>query len=246
MTLEIEKIKIDDVKENIEKLNEEFKSMSTQDILDWSFNTYGENIVLASSLGLEDQVLTDISVKLFPKARIFVLDTGRLHQKTYDVLEDSMEKYNNKYDILFPKFEDVQALEEEHGPNPFYKSLELRHRCCGIRKLEPLHRVLDCYDAWITGLRRDQSITRTGVKKIEWDEINNIVKLNPLLDWTDKEVENYIYENNVPYNKLFDEGFTSIGCAPCTRATKVGEHPRAGRWWWENPEKRECGLHEKY
>jgi phosphoadenosine phosphosulfate reductase len=157
-----------------------------------------------------------------------------------------MEKYKIKYEILFPKFEDVQALEEEYGPNPFYKSLELRHRCCGIRKVEPLQRVLSCYDAWITGLRQAQSITRTDVKKIEWDDVNNIIKFNPLLDWTDEEIGDYIYENDVPYNKLFDEGFTSIGCAPCTRATKVGEHPRAGRWWWENPEKRECGLHEKH
>ncbi len=246
MTLDIENIRIDNVKENIEKLNEEFKVMSSKDILNWAFKTFGERIVLASSLGLEDQVLTDLSVKLFSKVRVFVLDTGRLHQKTYDVLEESMEKYHIKYEILFPKLEDVQALEEEHGPNPFYKSLELRHRCCRIRKVEPLRRVLSRYDAWITGLRRAQSVTRTEVKKLEWDDVNNIIKLNPLSDWTDKEVEDYIYENDTPYNKLFDEGFTSIGCAPCTRPTKVGEHPRAGRWWWENPEKRECGLHESH
>lgn len=243
MTFDINNIRIDDVKANIEKLNEEFKKISTKDILDWAFKTFGEKIVLASSLGLEDQILTDLSVKLYPGVRIFVLDTGRLHQKTYDVLEESMEKYKIKYEVLFPKFEDVQALGEEHGPNPFYKSLELRQRCCGIRKIEPLKRTLRCYEAWITGLRRAQSITRVEIKKIEWDDINNIIKLNPISDWTDKEIEGYIYENNIPYNKLFDEGFTSIGCAPCTRATEVGEHPRAGRWWWENPDKRECGLH---
>ena len=242
--LEIE-IEIGNVKEHIDVLNEEFKDKSPEEVLKWAFNLFGEKIVLASSLGLEDQVLTDMSVKIYPKAHIFFLDTGRINQETYNVLEETMDKYKIKYKIYFPKAGEIEKLQGEFGPNPFYKSIELRHQCCHIRKIEPLQRALKGYEAWITGLRREQNVTRVHTEIFEWDEINNLIKINPLVNWCVIDVTEHIAENNVPYNKLFDQGYTSVGCAPCTRPIKLGQDRRAGRWWWEAPEKRECGLHQK-
>ncbi|MHA2006239.1 MAG: phosphoadenylyl-sulfate reductase [Promethearchaeota archaeon] len=245
MVLQIENMKIEDIKEHLDELNEEFEDKGPEEILKWTFKTFGEKVVLASSLGLEDQVLTDMSVKIFPKVRIFFLDTGRLNQETYDVLAENIEKYKIKYDIFFPKAEEIEKFQGDFGPNAFYQSLELRHQCCHIRKIEPLQRALKGNYAWITGLRRQQSVTRINARIIEWDEINNLIKINPLIDWCVLDVTDYMSKNEVPYNKLFDKGYTSIGCAPCTRPIKLGEDRRAGRWWWETPDKRECGLHQK-
>lgn len=235
-----------DLKNNLDYYNQEFKDKSAKNLLSWALNTFKEKITLASSLGLEDQVLTEILVKINSDINIFFLDTGRIHQETYDLLEESMEQYNIKFNIYFPDTRAIETFEKENGPNPFYKSLELRKECCQIRKIEPLNRALKNQDAWITGLRRDQSITRANIKKIEWDEINNLIKINPLIDWSEKDVLNYILEHQIPYNKLFDKGYTSIGCSPCSRIIKLGQDKRAGRWWWESPEKRECGLHQKH
>ncbi len=246
MTTETVKIDINNIKERLDELNREFESKDAMDLLKWSFETFGDKLILASSLGLEDQILTDMAVKINPNANIFFLDTGRIHQETYDLLEESMAKYNIKYKIYFPKAEDMEKFERENGPNAFYKSIDLRHQCCQIRKIEPLTRALQDFNAWVTGLRRQQSVTRTEIKKIEYDEMNNLIKINPLSEWCVIDVTEYIKENNVPYNKLFDKGFTSVGCAPCTRPIKLGEDRRAGRWWWETPEKRECGLHQKH
>ncbi|MFW9969810.1 MAG: phosphoadenylyl-sulfate reductase [Candidatus Odinarchaeota archaeon] len=246
MVVNIFNLNIEKIQSNLDDINKIFKGKNAEEILKWAYEIFGEGVILASSLGLEDQVLTDMASKIFPRFHVFVVDTGRLHQETYDVLEETKEKYKISYKIFFPRFEDVETLVREHGVNAFYKSLELRHRCCGIRKVEPLKRALKGYKAWITGLRKAQSVTRTEMQIIEWDEMNNLIKINPLIEWTDKQVKEYIYRFDVPYNKLFDKGYTSIGCAPCTRPTKVGEHPRSGRWWWEAPEKRECGLHEKH
>lgn len=245
MSLGIKSLKVEGIKENLDELNKELEDKRPGQILEWAFNTFGEKVVLASSLGLEDQVLTDMSVKIFPKVHIFFLDTGRLNQETYDVLAESMEKFKIKYKIYFPKAEEIEKFLGDFGPNAFYQSLELRHRCCYIRKIEPLQRALKDYSAWITGLRRQQSVTRTNARIIEWDEINNLVKINPLIDWCVLDVTEYLSNNNIPYNKLFDRGYTSVGCAPCTRSIKLGEDRRAGRWWWETPENRECGLHQK-
>jgi phosphoadenosine phosphosulfate reductase len=235
-----------DIKKNLDYYNQEFKDKSATDLLSWSLNTFKEKITLASSLGLEDQVLTEISVRINPDIKIFFLDTGRIHQETYDLLEESIEMYNIKYNIYFPDTKAIEEFERENGPNPFFKSLELRKKCCQIRKIEPLNRALKNNEAWITGLRREQSVTRANINKIEWDEINNLIKINPLMDWTEGDVLNYILDNQIPYNKLFDQGYTSVGCAPCTRIIKLGQDKRAGRWWWESPEKRECGLHQKH
>ncbi|MBU4436638.1 MAG: phosphoadenylyl-sulfate reductase, partial [Candidatus Altiarchaeota archaeon] len=185
----------------------------------------------------------DILVKIKPDATIFTLDTGRLNEETYDVMERVRKKYNINIKSYSPDTEEVEKLEREDGFYSFRDSIDARRQCCNIRKVQLLKRAMSGLDAWITGLRREQAVTRTELKKIEYDEGNNIVKLNPIADWTQEEVWNYIKENDVPYNALHDKGFLSIGCSPCTRAIKEGEDVRAGRWWWENPEQKECGLH---
>ena len=225
---------------------EEFEQKSAEAVLRWALETYHPRIALASSFGAEDVVLIDMMVKLNPAARIFTLDTGRLNQETYDVMDRVREKYGIKLEVMFPKADAVEGMVRAKGMNLFYDSIENRKECCGIRKVEPLNRALRDLDAWITGLRRQQSVTRTAVGKIEVDEAHNkMVKINPLADWTQEQVWDYIKKNGVPYNKLHDIGYPSIGCAPCTRAIKPGEDERAGRWWWENPESKECGLHVK-
>ncbi|WP_121628424.1 phosphoadenylyl-sulfate reductase [Poseidonibacter antarcticus] len=232
-------------KELVEKLNLELKDKSTNEILEYFLKNYKNTSALSSSLAAEDQVLTDIILKKDKDARIFTLDTGRLHPETYDVMDATNLKYNIKLDVYFPNVDDVQNLYKTQGVNGQYESIEKRKTCCGIRKIEPLKRALKGLDIWFTGLRAAQSVTRTQMKLIEWDEGFNIIKVNALIDWNEDDVWSYIKENNVPYNKLHDQGFPSIGCAPCTRAVQDGEDIRAGRWWWENPEHKECGLHRK-
>lgn len=200
-------------------------------------------VVFANSLGAEDMVLTDLLAKSFPEVSIFSLDTGRLPAETYDLMQKTEEAYGIKLKMYYP---DTAALEEfirEEGINPFYRSVDLRKSCCGIRKVQPLKRALADQGAWITGLRRSQSVTRTELAEIEHDEVFGLYKANPLADWEESEVWDYIKALNVPYNALHDQNYPSLGCAPCTRAITPGEDVRAGRWWWENPELKECGLH---
>jgi phosphoadenosine phosphosulfate reductase len=205
---------------------------------------YGDRVALACSFGLEDVVLVDLLCRAVQQPRVFVIDTGRLHEATYEVMDGVRERYGLELEVYSPQREQVEQILSKQGPYSFRKSLEARHECCGVRKVEPLERALSGLEAWITGLRREQSMTRTAVETIELDEAHNgIVKINPLADWTGDQVWEYIRENRVPYNRLHDEGFPSIGCEPCTRAVAPGEHPRAGRWWWESPEQKECGLH---
>jgi len=182
-------------------------------------------------------------LSIHPTARIFILDTGRFHEETYDLIDATLKQYGVHYEFLFPETADIEELESVHGPNCFYESIDERKYCCFVRKVKPLRRVLSTLDVWITGLRKDQAVTRKTIEKIEWDEDNGLLKLNPLADWSEEQVWNYIHENHIPYNKLHDQGYPSIGCAPCTRAVKPGEDLRAGRWWWETPEQKECGLH---
>ena len=223
---------------------QEFETKGAEEVLRWALQTYHPRIALASSFGAEDVVLIDMMVKINPNARIFTLDTGRLNQETYDVMDRIREKYRIKIEVMFPKSDAVEQMVRAKGMNLFYDSIENRKECCGVRKVEPLNRALRDLDAWITGLRRQQSVTRTQVSKVEIDEAHNkMVKVNPLTDWTGDQVWDYIKKNGVPYNKLHDMGYPSIACAPCTRAVKPGEDERAGRWWWENPETKECGLH---
>ena len=219
------------------------EQLAAQDVVRLAHDRFGRRAALSSSFGAEDMVLIDMLMRVDPQARIVTLDTGRLPQETYNVMDATRERYGTAIEVFFPQADAVQAMVAEHGVNLFYHSVDFRKLCCGIRKTEPLKRALAGLDAWITGLRREQSVTRTAVHKIEWDESNQLVKVNPLADWTQDEVWKYIREHNVPYNALHDRGYPSIGCAPCTRAIQPGEDQRAGRWWWEHPETKECGLH---
>lgn len=198
---------------------------------------------LANSFGVEDMVLTDLIAKHAPGIEVFSLDTGRLPEETYQVMQEARAKYALPLRVHFPRADALEALVRENGPNGFYDSVENRKACCHVRKVEPLRRALQGKQAWITGLRRQQSVTRTGLAEQEWDDGNCLEKFNPLLEWTTEEIWRYVKDNEVPYNALHDRGYPSIGCAPCTRAITVGEDIRAGRWWWENPETKECGLH---
>lgn len=218
-----------------------------EEILQWADDTFKGRIALASSFGAEDVVLTDMVVKINPEMKIFTLDTGRLPQETYEVWDRLEEKYRIRVIPYFPQRSAVEEMVKKHGPNLFYKSGDLRKLCCQVRKMEPLKRAFGEVDAWVCGLRREQAPTRTEIKKIETDASpDSLVKINPLADWTEKQVWEYIKKNNVPYNKLHDRNYPSIGCTPCTRAVKPGEDVRAGRWWWELPEQKECGLHCKF
>ncbi len=201
--------------------------------------------VFASSLAAEDQVLTDMILrnKLQDKLSIFTLETGRLHAETLAVLDRIKQTYGYDVTPYRPQREAVDAYVKQNGLNAFYESVDMRKECCRIRKVEPLNRALKGNRSWITGQRRAQSTTRTELDVQEQDDAHDIVKFNPLADWSEEDVWHYIRNNNVPYNVLHDRGFPSIGCEPCTRAIQPGEDVRAGRWWWENPESKECGLH---
>ena len=223
--------------------NENYKNKTPLDIVKFSLNEWGKDICIASSLGVEDQALTHMAVMLDPNVRIFVLDTGRLHPETYDVLSETQKKWNVQYDIYFPNNQDVEDMIQKKGINLFYDSVENRKKCCHVRKVAPLKRALKDAKAWITGLRRDQSITRNQLEIFEWDDTHQMIKINPLANWTDSQVWEYINQHDVPRNALHEKGYPSIGCAPCTRAIEPGENIRAGRWWWETPEQKECGLH---
>jgi len=225
---------------------EKFEGATAQEVLEWATYKFGSKVALASSFGAEDVVLIDMLAKLGRKARVFTIDTGRLNQETYNVMDAIREKYRIPIEVYFPKAEEVEGMVREHGLNLFYNSVDLRTLCCHVRKVEPLKRALSGLDAWITGLRREQASTRASIERVEIDYANGgLVKINPLTDWASQQVWAYIRDNNVPYNVLFDQGYASIGCAPCTRPIKPGENPRAGRWWWEKGAK-ECGLHWRF
>ena len=229
---------------DLKKINQELKKASAEETLRWALKFFYPKIALASSFGAEDVVLIDLLMKLEPKARVFTLDTGRLNEETYEVIDRIRQKYKISIESYFPEAAKGESLEWEKGFHSFRESVDNRKECCGIRKVEPLKRALKGLRAWITGLRRNQSVTRSELEKVEIDEAHEgIIKINPLADWTHEEVWAFIKKNSVPYNKLHDLGYPSIGCAPCTRAIKPGEDIRAGRWWWENPEQKECGLH---
>jgi len=224
----------------------ELAGKGTAEILAWAIKEFGaDRVILASSFSAEDQVLTDMLAKIAAGARIFTLDTGRQFQETYDVMQRSMDKYGIRYEVGVPAAEEVAALVAHSGPNAMYQGLTQREACCNVRKMRPLARILTGVDAWISGLRRDQAVTRKETEIIEWDARHGKYKISPLIDWSEEEVWRYIRDNEVPYNALYDRGFRSIGCAPCTRATEPDEDIRAGRWWWEDAEHKECGLHKK-
>jgi phosphoadenosine phosphosulfate reductase len=197
----------------------------------------------STSLGAEDMVLLDLIMHSQVDVEVFSLDTGRLPAETYELLAEAEKHYNQRIKVYQPRHDLVEAYVNGHGINGFYDSIDNRKACCHARKVEPLRRALDGKKAWVTGLRAEQATTRVGLKPLAHDEAFDLVKVNPLIDWTEREVWAYLRANEVPYNKLHDRGFPSIGCAPCTRAIQPGEDVRAGRWWWETPETKECGLH---
>jgi phosphoadenosine phosphosulfate reductase len=230
---------------NIEELNKQFQGSKPEDVIAYFLKAYSREAALSSSLGAEDQVLTDMIFKNDKSANIFTLDTGRLHPETYNVMDETNLKYNVKLNVFFPKNDDVEKLYETQGINGHFESIDNRKNCCGIRKMEPLKRALKPLKVWFTGLRAAQSVTRIDMPIVEFDENFDVIKVNPLINWSEEDVWEYINDNNVPYNKLHKQGYPSIGCAPCTRPVKTGEDIRSGRWWWENPEHKECGLHAK-
>ena len=232
-----------DAKE-LDSLNKQFDNSTPEEILTY-FLKKNHKIIFASSLGAEDQVITEMIAAIDTSTKMFTLDTGRLFPETYSLLERTNNKYKVNIEIFFPDHNEVENMVREKGINLFYDSVENRKLCCSIRKTHPLKRALKNNDAWICGLRREQSVTRQEVRAVEWDANNNLLKINPLINWTEKQVWDYIKTNHIPYNKLHDKNFPSIGCQPCTRAIEQGEDVRSGRWWWENPEHKECGLHRR-
>jgi len=232
--------------EKLDGLRLRFRSAAPEEVLRWSLSEYHPDIALASSFSKEDIVLAAMVAAIRPDARVFALDTGRLHEETYTTAEAVSIKLGVRIEWYFPDRSAVEDLERSKGLYSFRESLENRHECCRIRKVEPLSRALSGLHAWVTGQRREQGLTRTDLQVFEIDEAHGgILKVNPLADWTGEQVEAFIRKHGLPYNRLHDEGYPSIGCAPCTRPVAVGEDPRAGRWWWERPEHKECGLHAR-
>ena len=200
-------------------------------------------VVFSTSFSWEDQLISHFIFSNNIPIDVFTLDTGRMFPETYSTWSATLERYKKPITAYYPNAQALQEYIVEKGPNGFYESVENRKQCCGIRKVEPLKRALAGRKIWVTGIRAEHSANRDHMPQVEWDEVNNVIKFHPLLHWTTEQVKEYIRKENIPYNPLHDKGFVSIGCAPCTRAVRPGEDFRAGRWWWEDSTKKECGLH---
>ncbi len=231
------------LQEHIPLITEKVNALSIEEILFDLVNKFPGQLTFSTSFSYEDQLISHIILKNQFPISIFTLDTGRLFPETYSVWNSTNENYHTKVKAYYPDQSLLQNFVAEKGPNSFYESVENRKDCCYIRKVEPLKRALNGNAVWITGLRAEHSENRHDMPQVEWDEGNQIIKYHPILHWSTDEVKQYINENNIPYNILHDRGFVSIGCAPCTRAIRPGESFRAGRWWWEDSTKKECGLH---
>ena len=227
------------------ELSVEFEGEEPETVLEWALERFAPRIAISTAFQIDGMALIDMAYEIEPAVEVFSVDTGRLPNETYALIEALRERYPGlNLKLLAPNGEEVEKLVGRHGPNLFYRSVENRLLCCQVRKVRPLTRHLAGLDAWITGLRRDQWASRTNIRKVEIDhDHGGIMKLNPLAEWTEDEVWDYVREREVPYNTLYDNGYTSIGCAPCTRAIKDGEASRAGRWWWETNAPKECGIH---
>ncbi len=229
----------------LDTLADELANRSAVDALEKLTELFPGQVTFSTSLGYEDQVITNLIHTNDLPISIFTLDTGRLFSETYSVWQKTNTRYEKPINAYHPNTEAVEALLTQKGPYSFYDSVENRKECCFIRKVEPLRRALAGQRVWITGIRAEQSANRHEMKQLGWDESYKLFKFHPILDWSLTDVTDYIRVNNVPYNPLHDRGFVSIGCQPCTRAIDPGEDFRAGRWWWEGEDKKECGLHEK-
>jgi phosphoadenosine phosphosulfate reductase len=228
----------------IKELNDRLKGQPASEVIRFFIETYKSRLGFSTSLGAEDQVITQLISGIDPGLYMFTLDTGRMFPETYDLLDLTQQRYKVKISVYFPDSHAVQEMVNQKGINLFYESIENRKLCCQIRKIEPLRRALKNIDFWISGLRREQSVTREELSLVEWDDLNKKIKINPLIDWKSQDLWDYIHQNNIPCNPLHEKGYPSIGCQPCTRAIEEGEDIRAGRWWWENPDMKECGLHK--
>lgn len=233
---------------NVEQINKAIEGFTASEVVRYFIENFSGKVALSSSLSIEDQVLTDMVCRADStgqKCRIFTLDTGRLFPETYSLIEKTNLHFVRKLEVMFPKSDAVEQMVRENGINLFYKDIESRRRCCEVRKMEPLRRAFAGLEVWICGLRHAQSVTRKDMAVVEWDTNNSLIKVNPLIDWSEEETWDYIRANSIPYNVLHERGFLSIGCQPCTRAVSEGEDIRAGRWWWEDPSQKECGLHRR-
>jgi phosphoadenosine phosphosulfate reductase len=232
-----------DIKGSFLSLQDSLENLSIPEALKLFAEAFPGQLTFSTSFSMEDQVITDQISKSTIPVSIFTLDTGRLFPETYSTWSRTLEQYGLTIDAYYPNAEKIQEFVRSYGPNSFYESVDNRKQCCHIRKVEPLRRALAGKAVWITGLRAEHSPNRNDMTILEWDEANQLIKYNPLLRWTTDQVWGYINQHHVPYNSLHDKGFISIGCAPCTRAVRAGEDFRAGRWWWEDQSKKECGLH---
>lgn len=227
-----------------DELNRRFADGEPEEILAWAVEKLHPGVALATSFQVQGSVVIDLLMKVKPDARIFTLDTGRLNNETYEMMERVRERYGARIEVVFPDAAEVENMVSARGVNLFYRGVENRRMCCGVRKVNPLNRYLRGVDGWITSIRGDQTERRASAQKFEIDEVHGgIIKINPIVDWSERRVWDYVKSNGVPYNKLHDMGYPSIGCAPCTRAVAPGEDPRAGRWWWESGSDKECGIH---
>ncbi len=231
--------------EQITEYNKQLANATAKEVLTSFLKEFKGQIAFASSFGAEDQVITHMLAESDPSINIITLDTGRMFQETYDLLDLTQKKYKIKIRVFHPDATAVEEMVNNKGINLFYESVENRKLCCRIRKIEPMERALKRMKVWISGLRKGQSVTRKSVELVEWDQVNQMIKVNPLIKWTEEEVWKQIRDLKIPYNPLHHKGYPSIGCLPCTRAIQVGEDVRSGRWWWELPEYKECGLHLK-
>lgn len=231
--------------QSIQSLGRQLDERSVAGALALLEESFPGQVTFSTSFSLEDQVITDHILQSAPGISLFTLDTGRLFAETYSVWNSTIEKYRTNIKAYYPDQQALETFVEANGPNSFYTSVDNRKTCCHIRKVEPLKRALTGNAVWVTGLRAEHSVLRHNLQSLEWDAGNQVLKYHPLLHWTTESVREYIDKHNVPYNPLHDRGFVSIGCAPCTRAIRQGEDFRAGRWWWEDNSKKECGLHEK-
>ncbi|GGH19476.1 phosphoadenylyl-sulfate reductase [Sphingobacterium alkalisoli] len=227
----------------IAQIKKEIEGLAPIDVIRYVDQKFKNETIFSTSFGIEDQVITHLLAEIGSSASIFTLETGRLFPETYYVWNRTLEKYKLPIKAYYPNTDAVESLVSLKGPSSFYESVENRKECCFIRKIEPLQRAIQGYKVWITGIRAEQSANREDMDMIEWDETNQIIKIHPIFHWTLDEVESFLKTNFVPYNPLHDKGFPSIGCQPCTRAVQKGEDFRAGRWWWEDMSKKECGLH---
>ena len=224
----------------------QLESAPAEEVLAWGIERFGERFGICTSFQPGGMIIIDMAVRLdLGRFQLFTIDTGRLPEATYDMIEQTRGRYGIPVEVLYPDTNETSAMVSRHGPNLFYESVEKRRLCCEVRKVRPLQEKLKQLGAWAVGLRREQSESRAGVRKVEIDETNGgiIYKLSPLADWSERQMEDYIRRRGVPRHPLFSEGYSSIGCAPCTRAAFDGEHARAGRWWWEQEGDKECGIH---